>query len=155
TFPTWSCDGSELAYISNMGQTANRIDIYIADSEGTHREPLGLTNVANDKISWSPQGDEIVYVGTLPNEHDTEIFVVEVETGSSRRITNNAWDDNAPDWSCTNGQLVFESGTGDQEGDSNLYINNLDGGYTNGTGENVTAMFEERAYSPTWYCDGR
>lgn len=154
SFPAWSCDGNKLAYTSNDNAERN-FDINIYNISDSSKQRLQTDEVAEGMVALSPSGDDIAYAAKLPGEDDFEIYILNSQSMDVRRVTDNNVDDLMPDWSCAHGLLVFESGAGDTIGGVDLYVNDLQSSYDNGTGENLTAQNSWRTRSPAWSCDGR
>ncbi len=98
--PTWSPDGSRLAFECNNG-------ICIINADGT-----GLTMIPNTSNfpdagdpSWSPDGNRIAYTHYLDNIQASVIFVINVNGSNLTQITSG--DDSFPSWSPDGSKLVF------------------------------------------------
>jgi TolB protein len=160
--PDWSCDGSRLAFTSNMNDHS---EIYVADfsPDWFNNRPVlkRLTHDGIDKghVAWSPDGRQLAYVarpvGEPPDKNDLEIYVIDIDKPyAPKRVTYNDVHDLALDWSCTNpAGLIFESGSSDAQGlvvymvdPNNLPLNN--------TGKNLTREIGWRTRFPSWSCDG-
>ena len=61
SYPSWSPDGSEIAFQSDRGGDSN---IWITSSEGG--KPWRLTNDRSFQPSWPPDGEWIVYASNRP-----------------------------------------------------------------------------------------
>lgn len=83
----WSPDGRWIAYVENHDGTH---DLRVVPAEGGEPRvlvaPEGMGVVA--KPEWSPDGDRISYTMSTPNRPE-ELYVVEVESGESRRLTRS------------------------------------------------------------------
>jgi Tol biopolymer transport system component len=175
--PAWSCDGQRIAYTSNR---SGNFEIYIYNVASRREQRITTTpNVAEGYVSWSPDGTELVYSArpdselvaeswVLPrivgnatslshSETDLELFILNLASRKSYRITYNGAGDRVADWSCTTNKIVFESGVGDAAGRIDIYVHDPSRTYhyANGTGENLTDHTDVRTRFPAWSCDGQ
>ncbi len=73
--------------------------------------------------AWSPDGKRLLYT-VASARGDTEIFVVDVDTGEVRNLTNSPRADKSAVWSADGNRIAFVSyRTGDWE----IYVMNADG----------------------------
>lgn len=86
--PSWSPDGTRIAFLSDMDGTYGKYSLYIIGRDGK-----GLQRLLDEKnsldattrLSWSPDGQFIVYNTSLP---DGRINVIETATGQIRELIN-------------------------------------------------------------------
>lgn len=141
--PAWSPDRKKLAYV---GYEKGRSAVYIQSIETGQVRKLLSEKGINGSPSWSPDGTQIAL--TLSFESNPDIFVVDAETGGSRRrLTNHYGIDTEASWSPDGKYLVF---TSDRGGSPQIYRVSVNGG------EPERLTFEGRqnlraSYSP----DGR
>ncbi len=98
--------------------------------------------------NWSSDGTRIAvqrWLGTEPTS--AEIFVLDVDGGNARRLTNNNAYDDYPSWSPDGKKIAFVSGT---SGTEDIYVMDADGG--NQRRLTVDASSNIR---PMWSPDGR
>jgi Tol biopolymer transport system component len=83
-----SADNSMLAYAGN--DPGRRLLIYVADADGTNIRPLRKTARfgAATGPEFSPDGSLIVYQAKGPGTVAGDIFVVDVATGATTRVTD-------------------------------------------------------------------
>lgn len=116
--PSYSPDGSKLAFVSERGG-GPQIYIMNRDGSGVHRVTFqGSYNVSP---SWSPKGDKIAYV-TRSNGFD--VFTCNVDGSGVTRITDGAGDNEDPSWS-PEGDYVAYSST--RTGSAQIWISTADG----------------------------
>jgi Tol biopolymer transport system component len=111
--PTWSPDGSKIAF---SGNTEGVFDIFVLDVE-----TLEIQNVTNDPIfdgapSYSPDGSTVVFSSVI-DEH-AQIFAVNIDTGERRRMVSHEANDVDPIFSSDGRKIYF---TSDRGGADNIY----------------------------------
>jgi hypothetical protein len=109
-FPSWMPDGKSLVFsaFSSSGTAQDLFQIDIASRQVT---PLLETTTAEEtQPTVSPDGQKIAYVG-YPNQDPSsnrDIFVLDLATGESKRLTTGSALDWFPAWS-PDGHIYFES----------------------------------------------
>jgi len=144
--PTWSPDGSKVAFTSGKDDI-NNFNLYMINADGTNAQPLIEPERGyNWYPSWSPLGDKIVYQSTFERQGRVGIFVVEIDTGQITSLSSTEITDSMPAWSPDGQRIVFVS---DQDGDIDIYTMKADGServrLTHDSGRNV---------HPAWSSDG-
>jgi Tol biopolymer transport system component len=91
--PTWSPDGSRIAFAAVKASISEWSELYVMNRDGTGLRKLLREPVQIEDPAWSPDGRRIAYV--RPGD-DVRIIVTPV-AGGSRRVT--ARDAGAPAWS--------------------------------------------------------
>ncbi|MCC5854294.1 MAG: Tol-Pal system protein TolB [Idiomarina sp.] len=118
--PSWSPDGSKLAYVSFENQ---RAEIFIQDIYTTQRERLTSFPGINGSPAWSPDGKKMAMV--LSKNGAPDIYVMDLETRQVRQITDHWRIDTEPSWTPDGKELVFTSERG---GAAQIYRVELDSG---------------------------
>lgn len=106
----WSPDGQEIIFVQSHphGATLNK-RLYLMNGDGSDLRPLTLASAPDSLFpTWSPDGKSIVYV-RVPFPQDTEIAVLDVQTGATQELTRNNQDDDSPQWSSDGHFIVFRS----------------------------------------------
>jgi TolB protein len=111
--PTWSPDGSRLAYVSFEG---NRSAIWIQDLRTGKRYRLTRFKGINGAPSWSPRGDKIAV--TLSKGGSPDIYVINLDTRSITQVTHNGAIDTEPAWFPDNQTLIY---TSDRSGQPQIF----------------------------------
>jgi hypothetical protein len=118
TSPSWSPDGSLLAY---RGRVDGNSDIYVVDAAG---ETTRLTTDEgfDGDPRWSPDGTKILF--TSDRSGDYEIWVMNADGSDQRNLTNHPADDEYPTWSSDGSYIAFQS---TRQGGISLWLMRADG----------------------------
>jgi TolB protein len=118
--PTWSPDGSKIAYACGTGTGIRQL--CIMDSDGNNKRTL--TNSASSKwgANWSPNGKQIAFVSNeIPYAH---IFIIDLDSSKiSRFLQNSPGNESSPKWSLDGQWIAY---TSDRKG-FNLFMSKNDG----------------------------
>lgn len=97
--PAWSRNGEQIAFMSTRDGEAQ---IYTIQSDGTLLRRLTHDDKPADHPRWSPDGKELIVhsrrdsTGMAPTA--IELYVLSVDQGNIRRLTNNQFYDGLADW---------------------------------------------------------
>ena len=118
--PAWSPDGKKITFASfrDLHKPKGIIfaEIYVMNPDGTN--PINLTQSperADFSSSWSPDGKQIAFTSDEGWKWDgsggshRNIWVMDVDGGNPRNLTNHGAMDRRPDWSPDGMQIAFES----------------------------------------------
>jgi Tol biopolymer transport system component len=157
--PSWSPDGSLLAFETDLGQNPTKQGIYVARPDGSHLQRVTtLPPGAEFDLAprFSPDGKQIAftrYVLTGDVETST-LFVVNVDGSHERRLTRTA--DLYPgdaDWSNDGRTLVFEADGPSPGSRGEIYTIRADGTHLRNLTHNVTGR--QGSSDPVYSPDGR
>jgi len=159
--PTYSPDGSRIAFISSK-PTGTR-QVWVMDADGSNPRQLTSTSTTKQEPAWSPDGTKIAYVATStdvdPTQTDLEIWTINSDGSGRVQLTHNSSPDTQPAWSPLGGKIAFVSARpGDT--DRNLYVMDAGGGNeTNITPNDEIPCSPSPCYqghddSPAWSPDG-
>jgi TolB protein len=118
--PAWSPDARSLAFTSYM-----RGYPYLYRLFAFERRPIqllaGFLGI-NTTPAWSPDGRLVAL--TLSKDGNPEIYVLNVATGTTRRLSNHPGIDTEPTWSPTGREIAFVS---DRAGAAQIFVMDAEG----------------------------
>ena len=123
--PAWSPDGARLAFGS---ERADKRQVFVLDMSGGDAEQITSADEGVSSFAWSPDGRSIAYLARDPltraekerekqdggvervgEEHRmSHLWVVDVASKSSRRLTHGAFHVGSFDWSPDGGRIAFD-----------------------------------------------
>ncbi len=111
--PTWSPDGSKLAYVSFE---AKKPVVYVHDLASGRRHVAANFKGSNSAPAWSPSGKQLAVV--LTKDGSSQLYVVNVDGSGVTRIATSSGIDTEPRWSADGQYLYF---TSDRGGSPQIY----------------------------------
>jgi Tol biopolymer transport system component len=123
-FPQLSPDGSRLVY--GLLQPDGTYDLHLMGLDGTRpvSDDLLLTGPGDlTDTAWSPDGRRLLVRSSIQGE-GARIFLLELATGSLRRLLDNASN---PGWSPDGSRLVFASYRREAPGNADIFVAGADG----------------------------
>jgi TolB protein len=120
--PAWSPDQRTIAFTSYRGFTAG---LYLRNIyEGT--ETPVATKGTNYSAAFSADGKKLAFSSSMTEEGNADIFIMDLDSKKTRRLTFNAATETAPSWSPTGREIAF---TTDRLGAANpqIYIMDAEG----------------------------
>jgi TolB protein len=112
--PAWSPDGKLIAYNSDL-------QLYVIRPDGTGRRRI--SEIEAEYPSWSPDGKRLAFMSARPgvrvNDPNYDVFVVDVDGGHLRGLTDWPGEDGWPAWS-KDGKWIAFTTTHDRGGWSGL-----------------------------------
>jgi dipeptidyl aminopeptidase/acylaminoacyl peptidase len=109
-FPTYSPDGSKVAFQSDRG---GPVDVYVMDPDGS--DVVRLTDFDDDQRddyvpTWSPDGERIAFVrGEVPPGGPGELWVIDADGSNGHVLLDQPLVD-FPAWSPDGTRIAFELG---------------------------------------------
>ena len=97
--PSWSADGRRLVFGAPSG-------LWVSDANGRGLRRIGPHSQEAD---WAPDGKRVVLVGANTKRFCTDLYVMNVATLRTRRLTATRTCETAPSWSPTGGWIAFKS----------------------------------------------
>ncbi len=138
--PRFSPNSQKITYMSYVNP--NRPRVYIFDIETGKQEIVGEFPGMTFAPRFSPKGDMIVMSYTDPEVGNSEIYLLDLNTRISKRITNNSAIDVSASFSPDGKKIVFNS---DRSGRRHLYITDINS-------KNVKRISRQAGsyYTPVW-----
>lgn len=118
--PSWSPDGSHLAYVSfETGHAA----VFVQSLYTNQRKAVADFKGSNSAPAWSPDGRQLAVV--LTRDGSSQIYLMRPDGGDIRRITFSGAIDTEPNFSPDGQSLLF---TSDRGGSAQVYRMPVEGG---------------------------
>jgi TolB protein len=111
--PTWSPDGSKLAYVSFE---AKKPVVYVHDLVSGHRHVAANFKGSNSAPAWSPDGKQLAVV--LTKDGSSQIYLVNIDGSGVRRLASSPGIDTEPRFSPDGVYIYF---TSDRGGSPQIY----------------------------------
>jgi hypothetical protein len=138
--PSWSPDGTQIAFSSNRDEANS--EIYIMNADGTGVVRLTNNTTLDASAAWSPTGTQIAFVSQRATNNE-DIFLMNADGTNQTRLTTQSSNDRHPSWSPTGSKIVFY--TLDYE----IFSINVDG-----TGATQLTNTSNQELDPAWSPDG-
>ena len=150
-FPAWSPDGQTIAF-ERVGDDGLRSKIHVVSPDGTNLQRLGAEILSDDRHpTWSPDSQRIAFVSWREDE-GPEIYVMDANGKSRKRITNNSENERGPSWSPDGSKIAFWSSENE---DTVIAVMDADGTNRRNLTNEVWDGFSVWDTDPAWSPDGR
>ncbi|MCC6177802.1 MAG: PD40 domain-containing protein [Chloroflexi bacterium] len=121
--PTWSPDGSQIAFVSDSNSYFPLV--WVMNKDGGNRRQLvtaatGLE--AADALSWSPDGKSLAV--TAMGKEASQIYLVDVARGTAEKLTSHPKGAFDPAWSPDGDSIAYIARDG---ANGDLHVRNVDG----------------------------
>jgi TolB protein len=103
--PAWSPDQRSIAFSSYRGTSVNLYIRNIYDG----KETLVASKGTNYSAAFSPDGKKLAFCSSMSEDGNAEIYVLDLESMKTKRLTYNSAVDTAPSWSPTGREIAFTS----------------------------------------------
>lgn len=151
--PRWSPDRTQIAFEKSKRLRVTALFVANKDGSNRHRLVQFTRGFYNEGFDWSPDGTKIVYAATLNEDSPHDIYVVDVASGESTRLTEGAADEYEPVWSPDGTKIAY---TIETPGGGPDPVPSLDIAAMDADGSNQTVLTEHAHadHSPQWAPDG-
>lgn len=150
----WSRDGKRLAFVSKSGKDDA---IYVLEAQSGKQVQRLVFADLNGLLSpaFSPQGDVLVFSGIQGGVSD--LFVVDLDSGERRRLTQDRFAALQPQWSPDGSQIAFISDRGPGTDEASLLFGSFELATLKLASGKVTLRtgLAGNVTSPQWSPDGR
>ncbi|MDX8386402.1 MAG: Tol-Pal system beta propeller repeat protein TolB [Gallionella sp.] len=118
--PSWSPDGSQLAYVSF--ETGHAV-VYVQSLYSNQRRVLADFSGSNSSPTWAPDGSQLALV--LTRDGSSQIYMIQADGSNLRRLSFSGAIDTEPNFSPDGKSLLFIS---DRGGSAQIYRMLVEGG---------------------------
>lgn len=105
--PSWSPDGTYLAYVSFE---AGYAEVFVQEVATGRRRPLSPDRLTSSAPAWSPDGRSLAVTRNV--DANSDIYVYSVDGGEPRRLTRHSATDTEPEYSADGDRIYFTSDRG-------------------------------------------
>ena len=145
--PAWSHDGRKIAfYAFALTNPSRNPEIWLMNVDGSDMKRL--TDQGMDP-SWSPDDRQIAFASDRENKKVFQIYAINADGSSVRRLTNHKSEDSNPAWAPDGAAIAYISETeGDRRG---LFLMAADGSQ-----QHRLAFSKQQDFCfPAWSLDGK
>jgi Tol biopolymer transport system component len=107
--------------IAFSGGPGTTFELYTIHPDGSGLSQVTTLNDDIESISWSPDGNTLLFVAELANR---DVYTVSQDGSNLQQLTNNAFQEFCPDWSSDGSQIAFSS---NRSGSYEIYKMDADG----------------------------
>ncbi len=148
----WSRDGNWIVYAVSPRPNYPGGDISKIKIDGFYKTIVGL-GVAGNGTAFSPDGNQVVYSGSLPNQTQLGLMIVPSGGGAPRQITTD--NGGTAEWSPRGDKIVYAAN--DNSGHRQVFVINPDGSgkkqLTNGKGNDAQPAWSRDGSAIFWLSD--
>ena len=117
--PSWSPDGTQLAFISDRD---GDWEVFVMDADGSNQRQITNNTYLDLLPTWSPDGTQIAFSSTREGAY--EIFVMDADGSNQRQLPHNTHIEFSASLSPDGSKVSFVS---DRDGDWEIFVMDADG----------------------------
>lgn len=108
TYPTWSPDGSRIAFQNYSPD--GFYHVWTVARDGSDPRPVTSGAFDDREPAWSPDGTRIAFASDRAGSGSYDVWTVEVGSGALERRTSGSANENYPAWSPDGTRVAYSSG---------------------------------------------
>jgi WD40 repeat protein len=141
--PSWSPDGTQIAFYSYLSRS--RWAIQVMDADGGNLRQLTDNDACDSGPSWSPDGTRIAFTSGCEGM-SRDVYVMNADGSDQQLLTQTDADDFGAAWSPDSSRIAFVS---NRDGNEEIYLMDADG-----SAQQRLTYDDASAYAPDWSPDG-
>lgn len=137
-YPSWSPDGSQIAFVSDRNSGDGTTNLYLMDADGSDVTPLPAISGDQGWTAWSPDGSKLAF-----STGNSSISVLNLNTGDITALASG-WH---PNWSPDGSTIAYINQIGEQ-------VDIFKISAAGGAATNLTNTSGDSEYAPNYSPDG-
>jgi Tol biopolymer transport system component len=115
--PAWSPDGKHIAFVRSTGNTIGPetigTEIWVMNSDGTHKRRLTRNRLADESPTWSPDGKRLLFsrgrlrFGDRQHRPYSDLWMMSADGTRQRQLTHTRAIELEPAWAPRGGRIAF------------------------------------------------